>query len=93
MSLSMETFLSVCSFFQGHARERIPGCTRAIESYHGSENGQTHFTLTGLYNNHGCKIVIMYDPRSSNAQSLEGQGAGMGPKIGKRAGTLNHVIA
>ena len=56
---------SVCYFFQRHNRDGSPGCTRAIESNHGSKNGQPHFARTGAdkgsNRNRGCKIVFTYD--------------------------------
>ena len=64
-TVTINRFFSVCYFFQRHNSDGRPGCTRAIESNHGSENGQTHFAYTGVdkgsNRNRGCKIVFTYD--------------------------------
>ena len=64
-TVTINRFFSVCYFFQRNNRYESPGCTRAIESNHGSKNGQPHFARTGAdkgsNRNRGCKIVFTYD--------------------------------
>ena len=71
------------------------GVLTQMDLNHVSDNGQSHFVHTGLdkhFNrNQSCKILLAYYPRNLTPQSPAGQGAGLGPGIGNRVGTLNHA--
>ena len=87
----------VCYFYLWHAREGLPGCTRVIESNHGSKNERTNFPRRGVNkgwnHNCGCKILLTYDPWISTPQYPEGHGSGMGDGIRNGVGTLNFAQA
>ena len=57
-----------------------------IKLNHGSKNGRTYFSCTGLdkrpKRNCGCEIVLTYYPRSSTPHYPAGKGDGLGPVIG-----------
>ena len=93
----MEKKISICSFYQRHAKEGSPGHTHAIKSNHGNKNVRTHFERAGMdkksNHNRGYEIVVTYDPRRSTIQSPMEQESGLGPLIGHWVGTLNCVIS
>ena len=86
-------FFAVYYFSGRNAREESPGHAHVIESSYGSENGKTPFSSTRegkrSNQNHGCEVLLMYDPWSLTPQSPVRKGAGMGSGIRNQVGGLN----